>query len=339
MAEIVLGVGTTHGPLLSTPPEAWDGRAAVDRANPELCYREGTYDFQQLYELRKDPYFAEQNKLAVRTERYNRCQKALDQLGETFKKVQPDVVVIVGDDQREWFQEETQPSFAVYCGDQVINYAIDDPAGEGRGDRGLTHAVLQYHPTGKDVTYDVPGALSRHMVRSANDDEFDVAFLGEQPKGKEGPRNVGHAYGYVAMRLLKDRVPPMVPVLANTYYPPNQPTPKRCYEFGKSLGRAIRSWDQDLRVAVCASGGMSHFVLDEEFDHRMINALRDRDEKTLFAEPNIHFRSGTSEVKNWIIMAGALAGGTDFEMDLLDYVPCYRSEAGTGSGMAFAVWQ
>jgi hypothetical protein len=58
MAKIVLGVGTTHGPLLATPPEAWDGRARVDRANPELAFRDGTYDFPQLHALRKDPFVA-----------------------------------------------------------------------------------------------------------------------------------------------------------------------------------------------------------------------------------------------------------------------------------------
>ena len=116
MAKIVLGLGTTHGPLLATPPEAWDGRARVDRANPELVYRDGTYDFKQLHDLRKDPFFEKENSLAVRTERYNRCQAGMDRLGEVFAEVKPDVIVIVGDDQREWFQEEVQPSFAVYCG-------------------------------------------------------------------------------------------------------------------------------------------------------------------------------------------------------------------------------
>jgi len=338
MAKIVLGLGTTHGPLLATPPEAWDGRARVDRANPELVYRDGTYDFKQLHDLRKDPFFEKENSLAVRTERYNRCQAGMDRLGEVFAEVKPDVIVIVGDDQREWFQEEVQPSFAVYCGASAINYAFSEDDMADYRERGLAHAMLQYHPEGMDLKYEVASDLARHMVLTANDAEIDVAYLGEQPVGKEGPRNLGHAYGFIAMRILKGQVPPMVPVLANTYYPPNQPTPKRCYEFGKALGRAIRSWDQDLRVAVCASGGMSHFVVDEEFDHRMIDAMRDRDEKTLFAEPNIMFRSGTSEIKNWIITAGALAE-TDFKMNLLDYVPCYRSEAGTGSGMAFAVWQ
>ena len=82
---------------------------------------------------------------------------------------------------------------------------------------------------------------------------------------------------------------------------------------------------------------MTHFVVDEEFDDRIITAMKERDIETIFNEPNIMFRSGTSEIKNWFVTAGMLAD-SDFEMDVLDYVPCYRSEAGTGSGMAFAKW-
>jgi seryl-tRNA synthetase len=47
--------------------------------------------------------------------------------------------------------------------------------------------------------------------------------------------------------------------------------------------------------------------------------------------------SGNSEIKNWITLAGVMADA-DLPMDLLDYVPCYRTEAGTGCGMAFARW-
>jgi hypothetical protein len=47
-------------------------------------------------------------------------------------------------------------------------------------------------------------------------------------------------------------------------------------------------------------------------------------------------RSGTSETLNWIAAGGAVE---HLAMDLIDYVPAYRSPAGTGVGMAFAVWR
>ena len=46
-------------------------------------------------------------------------------------------------------------------------------------------------------------------------------------------------------------------------------------------------------------------------------------------------RSGTSEALNWITAGGALSG---LSFELLDYIPAYRSPAGTGVGMAFATW-
>lgn len=336
MAEIVLGAATTHGPLLSTPPEHWDGRAKVDRNNPELAFKDGTYNFEELYDLRKDKYFEKQNSLEVRTAHFDRCQKGIAALGEKLEEVNPDIVVIVGDDQHEWFQDEIQPSYAIYCADEVMNYAVAPDRMKFLEERGLSYSSLANHPP-EDQKLTVPGALGTHMIEQAIVDEFDVAYCGEQPKGPDGPRNVGHAYGFVSRRLLHDRDVPMVPILINTYYPPNQPTPKRCYEFGQSLGRAIKSWESDAKVAVVASGGMTHFVVDEEFDDKMITAMKKRDTDTIFNEPNIMFRSGTSEIKNWIVTAGMIAE-TDFEMDVLDYVPCYRSEAGTGSGMAFATW-
>lgn len=94
--------------------------------------------------------------------------------------------------------------------------------------------------------------------------------------------------------------------------------------------------NKNKRVAVCASGGISHSVVDEEFDERMLNAIKKRNTKTIFAEPNSSFRSGTSETKNWITVAGILSD-TGLNMNLIDYVPCYRSEAGTGSGMGYAI--
>ena len=52
MADIVLGIGSSHGPLLSTPPEQWDLRAAADRANKKHAFRGKTYDFESLLRAR-----------------------------------------------------------------------------------------------------------------------------------------------------------------------------------------------------------------------------------------------------------------------------------------------
>jgi 3-O-methylgallate 3,4-dioxygenase len=62
------------------------------------------------------------------------------------------------------------------------------------------------------------------------------------------------------------------------------------------------------------------------------------DSATLTGLPEDMFQSGTSEIKNWITVAGIM-NEAGLNMDLIDYVPCYRSEAGTGSAMGFAQWR
>jgi 3-O-methylgallate 3,4-dioxygenase len=161
--------------------------------------------------------------------------------------------------------------------------------------------------------------------------------LTKLPTGAIGSNAAPHAYGFVYRRLMRDRVIPHVPVFLNTFYPPNQPTAARCYAFGRALARAIASWPEDLKVAVIASGGLTHFVLDEAFDHKVLEAMQKGDAATLTSLPEVMFQSGTSEIKNWIAVAGMMAEA-GLTMKVIDYVPCYRSEAGTGSAMGFAHW-
>jgi 3-O-methylgallate 3,4-dioxygenase len=89
-------------------------------------------------------------------------------------------------------------------------------------------------------------------------------------------------------------------------------------------------------VAVIGSGGLSHFVIDEELDQQLLKAMQAKDHEVLSALPQRRLNSGTSEVRNWIATAGAVE---HLGMTLVDYVPCYRSPAGTGCAMGFAEWR
>lgn len=337
MAQLTYGVGTSHGPLLNLPPAEWEVRAAFDRAQTDLALRDGTYDFASLHAHRGGEHFAKLATLEERTARHTRCQQGLDLLGEKLLAADPDILVVVGDDQHEWFMEDKQPSFSVFCGDEIQNLTLSEEEKAEKISKGRGSDMYSYRPL-SDQAYPVAKDLALQIHAQALEDEFDVAALMKQPTDPDGTlRSVGHAIGFIYRRLLRDKPIPVVPVLLNTFYPPNQPTPKRCYEFGKSIGRAIRAWNSDARIAAVASGGISHFVVDEEWDHKMLGAFLKGDVNTLINEPNIMFRSGTSETKNWICVAGILEG-SGLKMDLHDYVPCYRTDAGTGSGMAFATW-
>lgn len=189
----------------------------------------------------------------------------------------------------------------------------------------------------EDHIYGVESGLAEAIIGQCMDDEIDVSASMTSPMGPRGSSGIGHAVGFIYRRILRDKPIALVPILINTFFPPNQAKPGRCYDFGRSVGRAIKNWDGDTRVAVCASGGLSHYVVDEEWDQKMLAAIRDQDVDTIRDEPNIMFRSGTSETKNWITTAGAVAE-SGLEMTVHDYVACYRTEAGTGSGMGFATW-
>ena len=340
MAKIVFGFGSSHGPLLSTPPDRWDLRAADDRKNPEHPFRSKTYTFPDLVEARRgERDFVAASSLEARKSLFERNHRAMDHLAKRVDEVDPDLIVVIGDDQHEWFHDDIQPSFTVYCGDAVINAAIDPEKFKTKSP-GIALAMSASHPP-QDQTYPAPAELAHAIIERAIVDEFDVAASMKQRANERGPIGVGHAVGFIYRRIVKDRPVPVLPILLNTYFPPNRPTAKRCYQFGQSIGRAIAAWGGEhanKRVAICASGGISHFVVDEDFDRRMLEAIKNQDTKTIFAEPESMFLSGTSETKNWITVAGILSE-TNLRMNLVDYVPSYRSEAGTGCGMAFATWE
>ena len=126
-----------------------------------------------------------------------------------------------------------------------------------------------------------------------------------------------------------------MPVALNTYFPPNQPRPPRCYALGKAIAEGLRSMPGNARIGILASGGFSHFTVDEEFDRQVLDACRRNDGKTISSIPAAKLNSGSSEIRNWIAVAGA---SEHLATQWQDYVPCYRSAAGTGCGMGFTVW-
>ena len=116
MAKIVLGLATSHGPLLTTPPEHWDERAKADRANKELWFRGEIHPFDALEAMRAGEGLQHKSSLEERSARFARCRRALDTLAAMFEQARPDVVVIVGNDQQEVFGFGNMPAFSIYWG-------------------------------------------------------------------------------------------------------------------------------------------------------------------------------------------------------------------------------
>jgi hypothetical protein len=336
MARIGLGLATSHGPMLSVPWENWIDRVPADRANPRHFYQGRIYTFDEMAALHRGRNLAALLTPEVFAERHGRCQKAIRELGDIFVESKPDVAMVVGNDQMEIFTSDHVPAFAVFRGPYVEGiprtpeFLASLPPGVAQAELDRTPSVYTQYPTLPE--------LGSHVSAKTIADGFDVSQLTKLPTGAIGSNAAPHAYGFVYRRLMRDEVIPHVPVFVNTFYPPNQPSAARCFEFGRALGRAVQSWPEDINVCVIASGGMTHFVLDESFDRKVLDAMQSGDTATLTSLPEELFQSGTSEIKNWIVAAGIMEEA-ELKMRLIDYVPCYRSEAGTGSAMGFAQWR
>jgi hypothetical protein len=317
MAEIVIGLGTSHSPQLSIRAKDWEYLLKKDQTDPRL-------DYQALLKRAKPGLERELTPEKFR-ERDEACQKAIRTLGDALRASQADVVIIFGDDQQEQFHDDNMPMFAIYHGKTipVVNDNKHRPAGWKDAERrGWADTMSQYE-TEQD--------LANHLIRSLVDAEFDVARC-NQLREEIG---VGHAFSFLYRRLLPGGALPMVPIMVNTYYPPNQPSPKRCYAFGQAVRKAIDSWPSERKVALMASGGLSHVVIDEEIDAMVIDGLKNKKPEVLFRLPRERLRGGTSEILNWVALAGAMENR---ELEFFKYVTTYRSPAATGCGMGVAYW-
>ena len=330
MADIVIGVASSHTPQLSSGVDMWLDHAARDRRNPFLLGKDAKYHTYDDLLAAADPAIEQELAPAIWEHKYNRCQEAIEALTDFLVKANPDIALVIGDDQRELFRDDGIPAFGCFTGDELVDMP---PSGEAleRMPKGIRAASWAAHSDHAEH-HPVQSELSAHVAERLARDDFDLTVFSQQPAG----RSLGHAFTFPRYRLGLPAATPIVPVFVNTYYPPNVPSAGRCYELGRALRRAVEAWPHDARVAVIASGGLSHFVVDEELDHQVLDAFTSRDASVLGSLSRDQMRSGNSEILNWIVAAAAVE---ELAPTVLDYVPGYRTPAGTGAGMAFARWE
>lgn len=330
MARLVAAFGSSHSIMLVSQREDWQhGFRVIDTKNVHYHDRSGNKtDYDTL--LAQAPEGSE----AVVTpekmgERYDAAEAAMDQLGERIRAARLDVLLIVGDDQTELFRTSNNPAFAIFYGPTIRNTAREPAA---VSDSWVKSARMWRHEPEVDREYPVKSDLAEWLIRRLCDRDFDITAM----DGLERGQSEGHAFQFIHRRLLKELELPVIPVILNTFDPPNQPTPRRCVALGAALRELIAAWPQDLRVGVIASGGLSHFVVDEALDRKVIQAIREKDSATLAALDPKLLQAGSSEIRNWLVV-GEMARELDLEW--VEYVPGYRSPALTGTGLAFAAWK
>jgi hypothetical protein len=330
MAQLVAAFGSSHSIMLVSQREDWQhGFRAIDPKNVHYYDKQGhKTDYEAL--LAAAPAGADAMVTPEKMgERYDAAEAAMDQLSQRIQDARLDVLLIVGDDQTELFRTTNNPAFAIYFGETIRNTARE-PASPS--DNWVKSARMWRHEPEVDRDYPVQSDLAEWLIRQLCDRDFDIAAM----DGLERGQFEGHAFQFIHRRLLKELELPVIPVILNTFDPPNQPTPRRCVALGAALRELIAAWPQELRVGVIASGGLSHFVVDEALDQKVITAIRHKDSATLAALDPKQLQAGSSEIRNWLVV-GEMARDLDFEW--IEYVPGYRSPALTGTGLAFAAWK
>jgi 3-O-methylgallate 3,4-dioxygenase len=328
MATIVRGIGSSHSPALLMEPRAWLVRAERDdmAGQNELYDFSGTHvTYDQVLEAAPSS-MADEVKPERLQERHEACQRAIAQVAEALDEVQPDLVVVIGDDHREVYHDDNMPAMSVYWG-ETIPYK---PQGIMKWPYDPSLRQELWYP--QDAReYPVDSERARRLIEHLVSDGFDIAHSHHyRPE-----QAMSHSFGFVFYKLMPRRVVPMIPVNINTYYPPNQVTPRRAFQLGQAIRKSIESWQENMRVVVMATGGLSHFVIDEAFDRAFLDIMAAGDIEGHAALPPEKLQSGNSEFRCWSTLGGAVAG---MKMNVIDYIPCYRSIGGTGCAMAFATW-
>jgi gallate dioxygenase len=220
--------------------------------------------------------------------------KHYEPLQNWIKDKQPDVMVFIFNDHVTSFFFDHYSAFTLGIGEQ---FPVAD---EGGGPRDLPPAIG--HP-----------ALARHIGQALVADEFDMSFFQDKPldHGLFSPLSM------LAERTEKGEWPArIVPIVVGVLQFPI-PSARRCYKLGQSLRRAIESYPEDLKVAIVATGGLSHQVHGERsgfnntpWDMQFLDLIEKDPERLCeltHAEYAEYGGFEGSEVIMWLVMRGALS--------------------------------
>jgi 3-O-methylgallate 3,4-dioxygenase len=306
MARIVIGGAQSRSPLQRTEPSGWADLGERDKNSRNLFELDGSPLTYEEVLSRADSVMKNEATPEKFASRFQATQQATKQIRDAFAAANPSAVVMVGDDENEIYTDDaTRPKLAVY--------------------RGKT---LAWGPEKQE--YPVAVEFTDHVIAHLRNAGYTPVVLESIPEGKRTP----HGFGQIWTDLLPE-VRPLVPIMVNVHSPVNQTTPRESYELGREVRRAIERWSGDREVAVATNGGLSVGIVRADLDQQFLEAMQKRDLQTLESLPNKWIRGSQGEIYNWIGAAGALEG---LSMRIVDYVPGYRSPAGTGCGLGFAVW-
>ena len=298
MAHLVGCLAMSHAPQLMLNPEHW-----------------GLLNTREKEQLPDKPEL-DGETTEVKWAKWNGCMEAIAKLRQKIEAFDPDVLIVVGDDQHENLVDDNMPPFSIYMGEEV--------------EASTSLRYLKQSKSENRTKYRVDAKLAESLIAGLMDEGFDPAYS----KRTRYDGGLGHAFARALKFLTPDASRRIIPVMVNTYYPP-APSARRCAQFGVALAKLVDRFPSANRVVVIASGGLSHTKIDEQLDERFIRALQHNDTDYMSAIPASVLVEGTSEIRNWIVTAAAAnCSGT-----MVDYFPLYRTRTGVGCAMGFAYWQ
>jgi 3-O-methylgallate 3,4-dioxygenase len=298
MANLVGCVAMSHAPQLMLDPGNW--HLLQNRQSENLPDKPGL----------------ENETDDVKWTKWHGCMSAIEKLRRRIEALRPDVLIVVGDDQHENLVDDNMPPFTIYMGEEA--------------EASVSLRYLKQPRSANRTKYRVDARMAEALLTGLMDHGFDPSYS----KKTRYDGGLGHAFARVLKFLVPDANCRVIPVMVNTYYPP-APSATRCLQFGKALASVIRQYPSDGRVVIAASGGLSHTKIDESLDAGFLKALQSNDTAYMSAMPSSVFREGTSEILNWIVIAGA----ADSQGQVVDYLPLYRTRTGVGCAMGFAYWE
>ena len=208
-----------------------------------------------------------------------------------MKDNKPDVIFLVYNDHATAFSLELIPTFAIGTAAQF------KPADEGYGARPVPTVIG--HPE-----------LASHIAQSVIQDDFDLTIVNKM--------DVDHGLT-VPLSLMCGQPQawpcPVIPFAVNVVQYP-VPSGRRCFALGQAIRRAVQSYDDDLKVQIWGTGGMSHQLqgpraglINAEWDNRFLDRLIAEPE-ALAQVPHIEYvrEAGSEgiELVMWLIARGAM---------------------------------
>ena len=211
---------------------------------------------------------------------------------EWLDRVKPDVAIVVSNDHGLNFFLDKMPTFAIGTAPQYQN-----------ADEGWGIPVVPPFQGDED--------LSWHLAESLIGDEFDMVTCQEM--------KVDHAFTLPLALLYPDQNWPVktIPISVNTVLFPT-PSAKRCYKLGQSIGRAVEAYDEDVKVLLIGTGGLSHQLegeraghINKPFDLQFMESMISNPTwATQYSDRELVEHAGTQgiELLNWLVVRGAMSG-------------------------------